>query len=728
MFLVQPMAQTYLPTARAVAAALAWRMMGINTGVGYTGMEGEPAGAGATSTQPPQHHAGAGYSMVSLRTALGQAQDPCHMAQVLMAEWMLVFAAAHTQGHTVTLSAWHWPPEKAEAMADVLVLDTVEEASRCLQVAVEEGPGEVPPFVWTPQVMLCFLADWVGAAMPMHASLHGDALAFMDAVEPFMELVPALLPNDDRLQALVRSGALLPQATFLSALTHIFGTHAGHLSTHIVAIDARAEETAEVAIALATCMHDSVPSGFMDPDLDGDTDTATMFVPKQARVPTALAQDLEEGRAVAVLQCAGGAVHPMFSSKVQVPPLLQVVLNGAASTMVRVLPGGHTSVTGRHHLQDLQGLRVAAAALFYTTPEAAVAAVVTAFWERFQDQHWARKHSRAPPTLLLAVPLEGRTLKGPADPKPIHLYYLPSAFAKALELAGPLISFMETFNLKGQRDDEGGDTETGPPVRQRLVLLHHGTPVAILRPASKSRTDKFVVAKAPARTLAPASATPSLMLPAMWCVLLTREDVLAIAVSGTQAAAAFQALFQLRVEGLSRTKFAVATESLGNALCTGALFSTGQGLSLRRGVVMELLFQQEDLHEGQRLVSSLLKAIAFRVCEVTSDPRTLVLDMEDTGGQVDVIGVLDEHTGTIETGGVLGTVSLDSIRAWTEPFLCGLVLAANSVVAAVGLGAPVVREALQRITHMSKPSQVNDEEVATVMQQDKARVRSFLDR
>ncbi len=717
VFIAQPVAQTYMPLPRAVAAGLAWRMMAINTGFGYAGTEGPPAGV-----HPVEYGysdvAGAGYAMVSTETALQCVQDPSHIAQVLIAEWLQVYAALHVQGGIVNQSEVQWPKGEEHEYGEILVLETISEAAQALRTALEEGEDAAPLFIWTPQVMLQYVADWVGAVLPVHAALEGDSEAFIDAAQPFIALWPCLRPRGVLLRKLVAAGCTIGPRAFAAAADVVLGTHGGLLSTRIILLPVPPEvPVVDVPLDEATGDHETIPGALSFPGAITKFQSSVML-PRFVRVSVPILEDLLEGRTVGVLCGVGGQYTPLLSSGIALPPLLQMVLDAAAMTMVSILPGGHTSITGRHHLKDLDALRVSAAGLFYHQGAAAVAAMVTAFWDRFRDQHWARLHTQAPPSLLLRVPIHGVPLFPPSSEAPLHLYFAPTRFAAQVRHAAPLAAFLQAFRMKAGADG-------------CLILLQRDIPVVHLRLDPKTQAHYIAEESAAGADQAPAPSptTPSLTLPLLWSVAMTREDVLAIALSGPGAAAAFGALFELRIERMCHGRFVASTETIGTALATQALFLTGQGASLPKSTVLELVFEQEDLQLGQRLIQELQDKLTVRVSEVHGDSRTLVTNSQGVQSletMVPMHGAVDEHTGEVELFPVPTVVPLEAVKAWTEPFLCGVVLAANSVSVAGCLGSKSVVDSLRRVCDACDPRVINDPALIKTVQEDKQRIRAAL--
>lgn len=718
VFVAQPIAQTYMVKARAVAAALLWRVMGVNTGHGFVGRYGSPAGARSGDQECPVDHAGAGYPMMNPDVALSSVRSPSHALQVIVAEWLQVFVSICQHGGVVTMSSVAWGVDDAVFVAHehLPTFTSVDDVSALLDAHAEheEPPA---PFVWTPAVMLQFMADWVGGALPLHASLYGDPDAFQAAVDPFLALADSLRPRGSILR---RHAGTSPASLteFTATLSRILQTHAGLLAVGVIVLDASAFPTTEVLIADATSAHDAIPNAPVPDDADMEALSATAYLPVAMTVPDAdTLQALTDGRLVGVVRGKGDCASALLSSGAPTPPLLHIVLESAGFTMASVLPGAHTSVTGRHHLRDLDALRAAAAELFCTTADSAVAAVATAFWDRFRHQHWAARQTVDLPALLIETPLEGKVVQAPKETRAIHLYYLPSVFMNVIRRAGPLVTFLEALDMRG----DGTGTGT-------LALLHHGVPVATLVPLPAS-PKKYTLSTVHADARAPPSGTPTLLLPMLWSVVFSREDVLAIALSGPKAHQIFKQLFVLRMERLKGSRLQPATDSIGASLCSGTLFETGQGATLRKAVVAEIVLQMDQLQEGQALLDALQRALTCRVAEVRGRHDTYVVDV-DADIKRDVItahGCLDVVTGTVTPLDPAITVAVDSVVAWSEPMLCGIVLAANSAAVAAALGAQYVLDSMQELEEWCGRSVINDFALQEDTEEAKRRLRQLLD-
>ncbi len=688
---VQPTAQTYLAPARALAVGLLWKMTGVNAGFGVGGHRGSPAGGSR-----PTGSAGAGYPAVTLAVALGADTSPLHMAQITVAEWLLVFAALQGRG-AITMTSFAWPPDEDPGVVEAVpVLQTRQQAAAML------SRGLPTEFAWTPEVMLSVVADCLGGALPVYAAFDGDPDAFLEAAEPFQALWALLRPRGPRLQALVRAGASLPVAVLVDTIHAVCTTHAGLLSTQVVLLQGGVEQDETPPVLLT----DTVPAAHCMHHEDWHDEGVP--VPTTCTGPVA-ANHLEQGHAVGIVH-SKGAVFPVLSAVVTSHPLQQLVLNTAATTMVAVVPDGSKSITGRSHLRDLDGLRAAAAGLFYWQEGPAVAAVVTAFWERFRDQHWSKSHTRDAPGLLLQLPVEGRRLRAPSQATPLHLYFVGPAFTKVLPTLGPLADFLDKFNLVV----EGGV----PGTPDTLVLVHQGLPAA-----------KFVMDKSgavfrgvsmPAAAPRPALASPSLLVPMMWSWVLSREDVLAVAASGPEATAAFASLFATHVDYMRLTRLYESTEGIGAALASGCLFSTGQGASLATDTaVMELVMPLKALGTGQALLQKVFQALQWTVVRVQDDARTLLCD-----AALVARAALDDLTGAVHPLEEPIPVPGARIKARTSTLAsaqCGIVLAANSVQAAVCLGNDAVVDAVQAVAAAC-------EHVSEACAEAKARVATMVDK
>ena len=719
-FAMQPIAQTYLVPSRAMANAVLWRFLGVNAGFGYVdAAHGTPAGAVGST---PREHAGAGYAMIDPDMALSIARSPCHALQVVTAEWLQVFAGAWAMDPTaVTLSSFAWPAEVEDQAGGIVLLDTMEDVSAVVGDVLGDM-DDVPPFAWTPQVMLMFLADWIGCAMTTHGALNGDTACFQEAAQPFLQFIPALRPAKSKegpLQALQRRGASLSLPDFVRAMDTIFSARAGVLAVRVSLLQGASSPSVDVLLGSPMGESALFPEAPIDVDPESDWESMTASMPcALLDVAPGDVEALRAGLSIAIVVGKSGVVGPLYSCRGPPAPYLQIVLESAACTMVSVLPGGETSITGRHHLRDLTALRVAAASLFYTQVDAAVAAVVAAFWDRFRQPHWATRQVVEAPALLLSTPVEGKVVHAPADASALHFYFTPTAFHSLIRQLGALVSFLSVFDLKGCDDVVGG-----PPA---LALLYDGVPVVVL---TKQSQKTYRAAPAHADTKVPSVSTPSLVLPMMWSVVFSREDVLAIAISGDAATAAFRALFTLRMDRMSHGRFQPATDSIGNALCSNTLFSSGQGMTLRSCIVAEVVLQMSTLQQGQALLKALQSSLRYRVCEVRGSDATYVVQKALQDNKfVDVVGFLNLRTGDVEPPRDGGGPSLpvQDIVAWTEPMMCGVVVAANSVAVAASLGVSAVLDSLRLLTTMCTPAIINDFDLQAKVVQDKERALQAL--
>ena len=194
-FALQPIAQGYLTAARAVATAIMYRYTGINLG---HGMSGACAGSG------------------DYLAALEAAPSTLHYAQIVLAEWLVVYAALATEyGAIGTVGS---VDAACPAFAGVAVVNTPGDMVGGVSDAVLSiGSGAAFPSL---SCVLAYLADWYGAVAPAYYTLpNGDVRAVTQPLMADVHFVRVSnMPVGCLAQGLLAQGLALTDGAFLRAI------------------------------------------------------------------------------------------------------------------------------------------------------------------------------------------------------------------------------------------------------------------------------------------------------------------------------------------------------------------------------------------------------------------------------------------------------------------------------------------------------------------------------
>lgn len=688
VFVLQPVAPTYLECARAAATALVWRFMGVNVGYGYWDAR-STGGVGV----------GAGGKAVRLDDALREQGTPVHVLQVTLAQWLLVWAAL--PAGSVSL----------HAIDTAVVPDAINSIA-----ALHERLGRHrrhDNVLVAPLPLLGFLADWIGTVLPTYASLRGVVNAFDGVTQPHMGAVDAVKVRGDGPSRYVAAGAAMPAADFVAAVNAIFGVNAGINRVRVLLVEAdRTAGVQEVCLASVTGDGDivTVPA---EPDTTRFTARDTVPLPRAVVVAPEDVDDLTEGFAVGVVRLTpSGGYAALLSSAQRRPPLLMCVLQAAAETMTACL-------RGRVTLTDLRG---AAAGLFYANAEDAEAAVTAAVQAASTLRSTVAIPSVVAVQTLLLGDGAGRTVTLPARRSALHLYVAPDSFDAAAARVGPLADFLVLFDVVHEA------------AKGRYTLLHTTTrrPQLYLVPSAADAGELAVqaVPLAQAEKL-DVGYGESLLAPLLWSLQLTREDVLAAALVPRATLESLEAVWRARVQALRFSRFdeGVATQVVQH-LFDGTLFVSGAANRLHPGVVFEIALPLPVLGHCQKLLTAFEAALPYKVLAVKDDPRALMVDralLDDGAGTATAVLAtkqLDLVTGEVTPLPSAVVVEMDSLLAWTEtPFVRGFVLDAVACRIAMACGAEAVQTALAELRRAARDAPVNDKDVCAAGRRDAAQLK-----
>jgi hypothetical protein len=238
-----------------------------------------------------------------------------------------------------------------------------------------------------------------------------------------------------------------------------------------------------------------------------------------------------------------------------------------------------------------------------------------------------------------------------------------------------------------------------------------------------------------------------MLSPLLMSVLLSREDVLSLALSGADAVDALKDVVALCAPRLKMSMH-LDVDGQGNlgptrvpeakvlaALLAGTLFSSGLAYQLAHGMVLQLMADVAAAEDFQAATARLLEALQWYVCDMTPgrlSEHTLLVARVTKAAASALDPVLHcDHCLDIVTGAMhrlpdTVMVTADDVKSWTEPFVGGIILTANGLVFAAAVGSEAVKTSLQTITLFTKHTFVNDPAVMRAMVRDMGRIETAL--
>jgi hypothetical protein len=766
VFATQPLYAGPLSTARAAACALLWRTAGINTGFG---------------TSPDMHSSGTSAPYVP---------------QLVLAEWLCVWAACEPNTVTVDgLRDSHLRRKLALFDGTLPVVATAWSGRTAVANAAESGAKAAAVF-WCPLALLQYLAGWYGSVAPMFCTQPALCHAFRRAVRALVPAVQLARPCE-ALWGLRDAGAVLPPLAFVAAVNAVFGGDtAGQHRVGVVACSPgpgvlTLTHTGPTAPPQCVpCAHD-VAMGSKHGGSSGGSggSAARYYCPGSAFAGTMAAVDgLTSGDTVAVVPffdpSGEEAAVPVLSTAGRLPPMLAHVLVNSADTMATALADtlahGESAAKGA-----VQALCAAASGLWYLHSDAAMEAVQARCRQGRQGRQDCQDPSDGNPLLTslvmsirpgqsvpnLALPLAGVA----AHREAIVLYLNPSEFTCVATAIAPLQQLSSEYELVAVA---APDSVIGPGGLPTLYLLRSGrsvggvtapvtVPVAVLVPGFSDGGDggdgtdgedvpdggPYVyrvtaptkhdlqmlngLPDAPPNAPPAAVFSPSLLAPVAWTLSFGREDLLAIALSGADAIAAFGSLAQLHagslhgmcsqastasvqaaVDALQRCNVKPPKKSRHSAASREASAAAVAALCsmLPAGIAVQLVVQFQHLQTAHVLLQDLDKAVFVCVAEdkesgeVFMGPAT---ESSSSSASSPAPHMVFTHKLQVEVGKVTPlrtptTRRWDQVAAWSEAApLRGVAIGAVTLAVASALGSEHVHESLTVIADLAS-AQVND--------------------
>ena len=739
VFYIQPIAAGQLQTARAVASALLYRYAGINTGFG------------AEST--------------------AKLQQPLHILQVTLAEWLLVYAHLSdviSMAHTNTLGApyvgTHKPP----------------------QVTLAASGNHVPSFI----SLLGFLSDWVGAVMPLYTPLmSGNTSAVIKPLLKSIEhiRVTNLAEASPVFRAYV-SGKGLSQKDFIHSLNTMFGNNdrqapPSHV-TRIITANGHTPVIVRVRrmARKQSCIPTPVDAALYSEDLE-------MLVPSTITMLDANTPDAMCG--VDVVVCVSkdlrGACFPVFPMELSDAVLQAVPVTAAAETLVNAISVASPAFA------ELREVTSKALLLGFILPAVQIKQIIR---EAFADKF---PRSTAATAVAAVDPIDDGTGEGGegsdndetsdrggsddedaegsdddetsdrgssededgSTPPPlplceqmvvgddaITLYFSRKSFESLQLQFLTVYDFYDSIQLvmdsderyfiidtDSSKEEHSGGTTKHAAAKETVKVLAH----ASLNPSERSTSKKVFTVRG-----GPSAATTSARIYAdeltsvsntpLTTAVFTREDLLAITLSGETAHDFLRQLWDLHVFGIPGSNFDddASAHIIDDILLNGldALQNAGMW---QHGVLVEIVFTYENAEEAAQLLEDLYDSLQVLVLQF--EDRTLLSyrrgqKTRDLPEKVLACTELTcSSTDPDDNGMVLSplpravSLAITDVDAITEPWLRGVCIAETqlSLFACAQQhyrNRAAVRNALHGILKAANTSNIHSSELAIAMSND----------
>jgi hypothetical protein len=723
-FALQPIAQEYLAAARAVATALLYRYTGVNLGYGA------PAAA-ATRVRGKDG---------SVDAHLAAHPSPLHYAQVVLAEWLLVFSAV-AERHTDFGNLTHVNPS-CKAFAGLRVINA---PSELLLAPDEVFRGTAVPSL---SCVLVYVADWLGTVLPAYQSLmHGDV---KNTVKPLLSRIKALrvrsMAADTALNVLLHSGEAQTSGAFVHYIGRFFATDRALVAHNcallvVAACDEEVWVPRAVAASTSGCTNVAVA-------IDAATfyrSTFTVAVPPSVTIRVDDIDAAMDSRTICVAR--GGTRRdkwfPLLPFELADAALEYVVIDAATATLVNALPG---SATPADHVE----VQSKACTLFYAANQGVVInAARTAFLERFPSTctSISTPTSTVQPTTKIVetadiVVRPGRHVHSGGGTM-LSLYYTPETWADLQSDVDIMLgffkkhevvrnaagrSFFATVNVPAHHTIDDDDdaityTTTHELTRNNSAYVAHAVPIS----TDVRQTESTQLSQAP-----------------FWSLVFMREDLLAIATSGKRDGArkALAALWTHHVPRLAGRRF---HDNLTYQLIADTLAATPTCIpganKWAAGAMVELVFGFWDvdvvLHYVGVLDDFLSTTRVVQHYENKDDePNATCLSVgfhpNSESKAITAYGRFvcksDADADTDADDYVLqnvpkGSIDPESILAWSEPPLRGLCITTTQIAILAAFGTAEQQKALQDVARACDLEQINTEALYRVTVHDKDEIQ-----
>ena len=700
VFYIQPIAQGSGAAARAIASALFYRYVGINSGFGST---------------------------------LEDASTPLQTLQAILAEWLFVYAHLQTAGPALTMT------KLSHILQDPFIgTDTSPE------VSLAASGTHVPSCV----SLLGFLSDWVGSVAPATLTLRcGNVHAVTAPIIRSLGLIrPAALPADTPVFKAYLEGSKLEPHALVARLNVMFTATATPHPTTIVVAAGISETTVRVRSLSQKQQSVLPPVDFSDYPA-----ALTVTLPGEIEVEAVHSEELGAARGTTTLVCStpSGAWFPVYPIELSDAVLQGVAVTASAEVLVASIEVSAPSFA--------EFREVASKAILLNGGFSAAEvkqAVKVAFLDRFPSSPVSSHHTNADgETVLTTVTTTSVTTAKASVPdneevavsgvpkeiilkdanKVMTLYFVNRKFSTLqLRLKAVTDFFSETRLVQWR---EGGG--------KKMYAIANASDhvLADAQPRSGGAGTQKILDIHP-RTVAVPLGTDFADLSTRPCVtvVFTREDLLAIALSGKRSRALLKALWKLRGPSVigSNFDYAVSTAIITEVLENGVR-CLRQAARWMRGVLAEIIIDAQHAERVAALAAELYESLDVFVLE--SGERTLVAkktahhacleflvhselvesrnsdsnsdsDSDDSSIRPSAELLLKKLT----TPPIL--LSIEEVDSLSEPSLVGILITSCQVALLRGLGDSALCDQLLQILKAVDSEDINASELASVMRKD----------
>lgn len=634
VIVLQPLAQGYLSCARAIASALLYRYIGINTGYG---LEGATSSIQATNS----------------------LQTPLHVLQVVLAEWLMVYAFVERGG--MTTSSVGQLPKPMSAIDSARDVKHVASGTR------------IPSFI----ALMGYLADWIGAVLPIYTSItcgdvdaeaeplfgsiDGIRPATRDPASPLYKIYKASLENVTPTKLIEKLNGMLtrvtdPQMTRVMLCTATEGTETRPLRKLYNKAKTIVPPPLDVTLVCAPHAAATLPAFFTIPD-----DVAIGAI---------------QGT-ITLIVLFKGAYLPVFPTFGEEPVLQPVAIQATAETLVNAITA---TPAGPAELREV--LAKAYVLNFAVNAQIIDDAVKKAFNAKFKP---VTSSSSELPCRYRSK----RPVHSDIESQQLAVYMVPETFKQQYGNIQSVLSFLNTVDL-----------------------YHDGTQTVVVQ-KNGSKVVPVGTIDERAGSIKPLTGSVSLTTPlsvgqSYWSILLSREDLLAIILSSTpKAREALTALAALHVAGVSQFDDATTRDIVRNIELQRVNILKTAG-AWPRGPVVELVFPHAAFERAQSILTDFISGIDAFVVE--SGGKTYVSHSGDTTTMTYQL---------LEIGGRLLYTQLpkpvkirsEDIDASSDTPVHGLLFNAKQMALLSSLGTPKAKSALKTILAKVVPEVVNAREL-----------------
>lgn len=716
-FVVQPIAQTYLPAARAIATALIYRYSAINTGFGW-------AGSSPSSV----------ISVAELaRVAVEAHASPSHLLQMFVTEWLVVLAAVAAQAPDSQSTMLH--VDSASLPPGLAAVDSPQEVYAATAALAS---GKTVPSL---AAMLAFGVNWYGGAVLAYTTLDcGDLAAgpVRQALQTIAPLLPHAMPSDSPVRSLFNKGCQLSGPLLVRVLNAVLTNAIDNTTAHPCAIAAVEATSPRTDMRL---MESTSKAPAISPAADATrcySRAQVARVPTHVLVPTKRLDTILSSKYAIVAHTAANEYYPLLPANLQDAALEYVAVNATAHALATVCMSGTPAA--------LHELRARMRLLYPQTYDAA-SVVEREFYAKFAkdtppkeptedeegpaDERKSFEPEPSPPPQLPVV-TQKQLLVRPGrlaapGPSMVVLYYLPKTWLARTSDMQTLRSFLAKYDLKRGAD---GQTFVVNNERKHCVFeLERG-----------AHTGTAYAAKKLDPPVAASEDLQSLCGPVFWSVLFMREDLLAILCAPTRRPRELlRTLWSYHVFNVRGRRFddTVAQMLVDQILTAGSVADVPNAGSWCRGAMFEILLPSSAAVAVAPILAELDAALdSYMAVEfIGLDAKKGHTSTYELGVGKAVPGGLQcefklraspENTLLPEKCDAGTKISDGRFAAWSEPLLRGMCFSTTQLALLTDIATPAVRKALHDVVAACNPRDINMKTLGHEVGHDRAEIEKRL--